>query len=462
MALLVEGRPVAVNFIRDFVTTNQETADLSAPKPETNYCLFEFPEDQLKELVAGEPLCVQEKTAERRGETGNATLTSRSTTFELDYHENSNTLLIGSIGSSETQLPTTSEGSFPECTVMCQVRGQVTLRPTVPDTQRLRDLLQAHALGQAANSDDAQPRGLSLSALQFEVAASPNELQTMLDKGPYVEIDGAWRLLPSSLERDILDVSVSIVTAQGWSPKAVSIDDLFFEVQQYFGDASANCVPSMNTLLKGLKSIVSEQVLVADGANKGEAAPMQVDGSSSALPGDTIVLDEGKVDQLRVLQLLRDSPAEVRRRFALPAPQTRPKRPRLGGTGAVATASSGRDSMALQLEELVGAFNAMTGMESSEEDVVKMLDQNAYVDEVEGTVHPLDPTTLPQESKERLKRLFELKTHWRPEALSALVKPTLDAGVKVDIWLAKYTRVIFVEFTEGVELRVLVKKFAGL
>jgi len=406
--------------------------------------------------VAGKPVCIQETSAQKRGEVGSAALVTSSSTFELEYHENSNTLLIGSIGSSESKLPNSDQG-LPECTVHGQVRGQVSLRPTVPDTQRLRDILQVHALGQqASNSDDAQPRGLSMPALQFEVAASPNELQALLDKGPYVEIDGAWRLLPSSLERDILDVSVSIVTARGWSPKAINVDDLFFEVQQYFGDASATCVPTVGTLLKGLKSITSEQVPLADGAQKGESAPTQLEGSSSAPPGSTLTLDESKVNQLRVLQLLRDAPAEVRRRFALPALQVRPKRARLGGTGA------GRDGMALQLEELVGAFNAMTGTESSEEAVMEMLGQNAYVDEVEGTVHPMDPTTLPQEPKERLKRLFELKTHWRPEALSALIKPTLGAGIKIDVWLAKWTRVIFVEFTQGTELRMLVKKFAGL
>jgi len=460
MAPLVEGKPVAVNFAKDFLTTNQETADLAAPKPEANYCLLELPEDQLKELASGKPLCIQEKSGERPGEAGGATLTSSTSTFELEYYENSNTLLIGRLGSSEIELPTTGEG-LPECEVLGQVRGQVTLRPTVPDTQRLRDLLQAHALGQqAANADDAQPRGLSLQELQFKVAASPSELQAVLDEGPYVEINGAWRLLPSSLERDILDVAVSIVTARGWSPKAVNIEDLLFEVQQYFGEASANSVPTVGTLLKGLKTITSEQGPVADGTDKSQAAPTQADGSSSNPPGITIAFDEGRMNQLRVLQLLRDAPAEVRRRFALPAPQARPKRARL--VGGAAAASSGRDGMALQLEELVGAFNAMTGMESSEEDVVKMLGQNAYVDEVEGTVHPMDPTMLPQDPKERLKRLFELKTHWRPEALSALIKPTLGAGVKVEVWLAKYTRVIFVEFSQGAETRVLVKKFAGV
>ena len=93
--------------------------------------------------------------------------------------------------------------------------------------------------------------------------------------------------------------------------------------------------------------------------------------------------------------------------------------------------------------------------------VEEILGERAYVDVFDDTIHPMDASSLPQDPKLRLRRLFELQTHWRPERLSALMKPALP-GLKVDKWLMGLTRAAFIEVEKGVETRTLVKKFAGL
>uniref|UniRef100_A0A7S2HQB6 Uncharacterized protein n=1 Tax=Alexandrium andersonii TaxID=327968 RepID=A0A7S2HQB6_9DINO len=156
--------------------------------------------------------------------------------------------------------------------------------------------------------------------------------------------------------------------------------------------------------------------------------------------------------------MLREPPAQLRQRLRLPGQPPRPKRARVGS----AVGGQGRDGPALRSEELAEAFRQATGSEATTEEVLALVADSAYVDELEGTVHALDARTLPQDPMERLKRLFELQTHWQPERLAAFLAPTLGAGLKVDPWLMKFTRVVHVEVEQGKEQRMLIKKFAGI
>ncbi|CAE8587642.1 unnamed protein product, partial [Polarella glacialis] len=115
----------------------------------------------------------------------------------------------------------------------------------------------------------------------------------------------------------------------------------------------------------------------------------------------------------------------------------------------------------LQLEEFAAVYRELTGTEVDADGVMKILGDRAYVDEFEGTIHAIDASALPRDPNERLSRLFELQSHWRPERLAALVAPAL-AGVKVDPWLLKKARQVFVELVPGEELRMMVKKFEGI
>lgn len=479
-----EGKPVPIFFSEDFVATEQDVADLTCPKPETRYCLVELPKEQLELLLAGETFLFKEHSAAGSATVENggcAVLCTKNATFDLEFLENSNSLFVAalqSIDNSNRQEVVAPQMTQPEAelksTVIAQARGQVFLKPAVPDRQRVRDLLAPHALGEAQSYDPntGQPTsGMTTAMLEYEVAISRGELQALLQDGPYVEHDGVWRLLPTLLERDILDAAISIITALGWRLESIDMAALFQEVQQHFGDAAAACVPSVAVLRKALRSIIGKPTVVA----ASPMLPTQVDessaqnsvGAAGADPSATasgvchaISFDETMVNRSRGLQLLRESPSQVRERFSLPPPQPRPKRARFGS--AAAGTSAGRDGAALQLEEFMVAFRELTGTETSTEEALKLLGDGAYVDDMEGTIHPIDASTLPPEPLERLKRLFELKTHWRPESLSMLIVPTLGAGQKVDPWLVKYTRSIYVEISQGTEERMLVKKFAGL
>ena len=91
---------------------------------------------------------------------------------------------------------------------------------------------------------------------------------------------------------------------------------------------------------------------------------------------------------------------------------------------------------------------------------MKLLGDEAYLDEFESSLHPLDVFSLPQDPKERLKRLFEMQSHWNDGRLAGFITPTLPVGIKVEPWLLKHTRQVFVELTPGKEVRFLTKKFA--
>mmetsp|Transcript_54652 Transcript_54652/g.122921 ORF Transcript_54652/g.122921 Transcript_54652/m.122921 type:complete len:174 (+) Transcript_54652:1-522(+) len=170
--------------------------------------------------------------------------------------------------------------------------------------------------------------------------------------------------------------------------------------------------------------------------------------------GSLISLDKTKLDRSKAAQLLRESPNAVRERFQLPAPQPRAKRARLTGAS--------RDNPPLQLEEFAGAFRELSGREMTEDELLKLMGNTAYADDLEGTVHPIDPSTLPQEPLIRLKRLFELQSHWRPEHLAGLLAPVMFKDQKVDPWLMKYARTVHLELQKGTEKMMMVKKFGGL
>jgi len=166
-----------------------------------------------------------------------------------------------------------------------------------------------------------------------------------------------------------------------------------------------------------------------------------------------VALDAEKIKLFHATQLLRDSPGRLRERFDLPLQASRSKRPRLSAGGAAGAP--------LSIEEFSAAHSALTGIETTIEELCKIVGDRMYIDEMEGAVHTMDITTLPQEPRERLKRLFELSSHWNQARLASLMSPTV-LNAKIDVWLLKYCRVVYVEFEKGKEVKLLTKKFAGL
>lgn len=43
--MLPSKQPVAIGYGKDFVSLDQEVSDLTAPKPETRFCLLELPKE---------------------------------------------------------------------------------------------------------------------------------------------------------------------------------------------------------------------------------------------------------------------------------------------------------------------------------------------------------------------------------------------------------------------------------
>merc|ERR1719221_2376880 len=200
-------------------------------------------------------------------------------TYEVEFLENSNSLFVGRIdetsqpGPDENKAPQngadenkasetgtdenkasltgpdgTSAASSKAATVFAQCRGQLFLKPAVMDAARVREILHKPAPGQAAV--DAKLPQMTMEMMGYEVAASPAELQVMLNKGPYVEHDGAWRMLPAAVENTLIDASISVVTARGWDYGAVNGDDLLREVQEHLGEEGEASVPSFKVLQK--------------------------------------------------------------------------------------------------------------------------------------------------------------------------------------------------------------------
>lgn len=497
---LQPGCPLRMAFSTDFVGTDTDVADLAAPRAETRWCLLELPKEQLEALEAGARFSFREEAG------GGAVLCSDAATFSVEFLENSNSLFLGAVAcTAEARQPPSEAAAAgeaasageaaasvpvadaelvtaPLCTIFAQCRGQLILKSAKVNAQRIRDLLAPHVLGRApatpasAGTEPLPP--VTTELLEYEVAASPAELQAMLEEGPYVQHAGEWRLLPAALEREALDVAMTVVTALGLDPGAVDGETLLHEVQQHLGEPR---MPSLAVLRKALRSIMVDPAApaaaaapavaaaVAPGATPLEPAPTDgavatilesgtasSTGATAKVPSGVISLDRAQMERCRALQLLRDPPSRVRERFQLPTLEPRPKRQRLG-----AAVGTGREAP-LRVEELVAAFRELADAEATSETVLKLVGDYALVDEFEATVHPLDVTTLPQDPRERLAKLFDLQSHWRSERMAGFILPVLGGGQKVDPWLMKWTRAVFVEIEPGGgEQRMLTRKFAG-
>ena len=42
---MLPGKELAIRYSKDFVSLDQEVSDLTAPKPETRFCLLELPKE---------------------------------------------------------------------------------------------------------------------------------------------------------------------------------------------------------------------------------------------------------------------------------------------------------------------------------------------------------------------------------------------------------------------------------
>jgi len=436
---------------------DQEVSDLSQPRPETRWCLLELPKDQLEALEAGQRFYIQEFSGAEAPGDGYAALCTANATFGVEFLENSNTILLGKVATPESASTADGEGSTEKtektdgrCTIFAQCRGQLIVKPEKVDVNKVRELLAPSALGQVTGGKSAEL--FDTAALKYEVAAGASELITVLKEGPYVEVDGKWRLLPERLENEILDCAVTVITAMGWKPEAVDGKSLLEEVQTNVRGGEAS-VPNLLVLEKALRSIIAKPGDKNVQPDKEAKEKSAIESQPAPLPG-VLAVDKQKMNLFRALQILREPAAKVRDRFGLPPPEPKKsanKRPRLAQGAAVAAG-------ALQVDEFAAAYRELTDTEATSEEVLKVLGNQAYVDEFEGTIHVMDVTALPRDAVARLKRLFELQSHWRPERLAALIAPAL-AGVKVDPWLLKNARQVFVELEPGVESRMLTKKF---
>jgi len=468
MAIAVNDA-VPTFFGGSFVTVDESdatSADFQAPKKENRFCLVEMPKEQVEALEAGQLFHIKAHS----GDTGAAALSTGENTFSLEFLENSNPMYLGSVAEEtaenkarrlarepdkETADKETAENKDPnsegavagkepdvptkQCTIFAQCRGHLLLKPSFSDIQKVRDLLAPQSIdGQmpegvtAASSSEP----MTTSFLQYQVASSPKELKTMLDEGPYVQRDGVWSWMPAAFEREVTDISLNLVSLNGWDVACVDVKALLHAVQQHFGEDGARYVPSTDVLLNALRGLASAPTAEKP-AEEGKLA-----------------LDSEKINLFQATQLLRESPSRLRERFDLPAPN-RAKRPKLGSATSVAGSS------ALQIEEFCAAFTSLTGKETTIEELCKIVGDRMYIDELDGAVHTLDVTTLPQDPRQRLKRLFELSSHWKPDRLASLIIPTVK-GVKIDAWLLKFTKTVYIEFEKGKEVKMFIKKFAGL
>lgn len=510
MSTLPQGTPLPVRFAQNFACTDQEVSELHAPKPETRWCLLELPKEELEALEAGTSFYFQAQSGGKGLDDGGAALCTNKATFSLEFLENSNSLFVSSIGQvnvlqaavvdaaefakvtaehndgmepkEDTAEPAKDDAlpkkdgsaeSAPalEAEVFAQCRGQMIVKPVKVNVNRLQELLACQALSE--NAEDVPVQMLNIDQLAYKVAASPGELQALLDAGPYVEVDGFWRLLPTQLEHEIIDTTASLVTARGWKHEDIDAAELLREVQSHLGQ---HAVPSLAVLRKALRSVQTpqekeKQTSATQTASQAASQATQVPDGGADTTADTamdtsggvatdttlsskISLEKPKLDRFMIVQLLKKPPSQVRDRFQLPPPEPRAKRARQN-------AGAGRGSDGLQLKELgmvLQATSGETGLASNEQ-VVALLGENAYVDELEGTVHNLPASMLAPEPKARLARLFDLTSHWRPERLAELLTPVLPAGTKVAAWLLKNSRAVHVELEAGKEERMLVKKF---
>mmetsp|Transcript_18562 Transcript_18562/g.39953 ORF Transcript_18562/g.39953 Transcript_18562/m.39953 type:complete len:461 (-) Transcript_18562:203-1585(-) len=459
MVSLPDKVKVPASFAADFVCTDQDVKDLEVPRPETRWCLLELPQKDLDALAAGNTYYFQSQGEGEGLNDGGAAIATLDQTFSIEFLENSNSLFIAHVfeGSAakanesrsqaaveaEANLDPEAKNSGFRCEVFGQVRGHLLTKPAPVNKQRIIDLVAANPLGDPVDEDNPP---LSVQDLSYRVAASPAQLQAILDEGPCVEIDGKLRYLPPNVEAEIMDTVVNVVKARGWNPQEVSIDDLFAAVVDQLG---GNIVPSVAVLKKAVRCLLGTPPPREEGSTP--------DKEALAAAAKRLCLDKAKMTKFQAVQLLRQPPEQVRQRFNLSAkPPPQPplaKRARLG-------AVSGKRGLLLEdfrtaLQELTGATEPPT-----DEEIWATIGDEACLDEFERTLHLIDVATLPLDPQDRLKKLFSIQTHWNPGRLEAWVAPTLGAGIKVAPWLLKQTRAVFVEITEGKEERFLTKKFA--
>jgi len=534
--LLPLNTPVPVRFVENFNCLDQDVKEIHAPKIETAWCLLELPAEQLAALEAGASFYFQAREGGKGTHDGGAALCTDNATFSVEFLENSNSQFIATIGevpvavathvvaaeaaepktdaaeskevlgestepkepkegvssgasdttapaaaeASDTTAPAAAEAKPPTTSLLAEVfaqcRGQMIVKSARVNTLRLQELLAKQALSSERRTEAGEPETQLLSAeeLAYQVAASPGELQEMLNAGPYVQVDGFWRLLPSRLEHEIIDATASLVTANSWKAEDIDPEQLLRAVQEHVGQ---HAVPTLAVLRKALLKVIklaapaTEAEKDASPSAEQAAAPPAEAAAQAAAQADTggdkagspaaeisssqnFALDKNRLDRFQIVQLLRQPPAQVRDRFGLPPPEPRAKRPRQD-----LKASRGGDG--LQLKEFAAAVQAITGAEEkpNREGIVELLGEAAYVDEFEGTVHNLPVSMLPPSALPRLRGLLELTSHWRPERLSDLLTPVLPVGTKVAAWLLKNTRAVHVEFEAGKEERMLTKKF---
>lgn len=482
---LPKNKAVVTCFDKAFISTDipdSSSPDFAKPKPETRWCLLEASKEALATLEAGKPFFFQPHGDKDNPEIAMCT---DSGTFGLEFLENSNSLFLGRVDQINTESdkenssnansmvnagisegdPVTGEDNSGKseadknlrCTIFAQCGGQLILKPIVVDAERVHRILQKHKLGdenavQSDHTSEPASERVTTKMLQYEVAASVPELEKILKDGPYVEVEGAWYYLPEELQNEVTDAALALVKANGWDDSAVDLESLLEAVRSHFGPASTTSVPNSDVLRKALRGVEAEAKSKEAASDVNEGATPDISSCSSS---SKISLDSSKVKTFQAFQLLRDSPSHVRERFNLPPPPPRAKRPRLGGATGTGRAPG------LLLTEFVAALQALNGEDISAEHAEKILGTSAYLDPLEGTLHLLDVSALPQEPRQRLKRCFELQSHWKPEQLEALIAPCLG-GQKVSVWMLKYTRAAFVEVENGIEQRLVVKKFVGL
>jgi len=486
MAIVV-NEDVPTLFGDNFVTVDEAdsaSADFQAPKKENRWALIELSKEQLEALEAGQGFHIKAHTM---GGGSNAALSTGEQTFGLEFLENSNPMYLASVAESapsepgkeaaENQDPNSAGGDAAkgpaalskQCTIFAQCRGHILLKPSFPDVQSVRDHLAPHSVDGTAREGASAPSSepMTTSFLQYQVAASPKELKTILDEGPYVQRDGVWSWLPAAFEREVTDVVLNLISLKNWDLACVDVEALLRAVQEHFGEDGSRYVSSKDVLLNALRSVAFAPVpeKPADGAaaKPADAAAVKPADAAAAKPADVPMLEEGKFaldpDKIKVFQatqLLRESPERLRERFDLPAP-VKAKRPKLATAGS--SAPGGK--MALQVAEFCAAFSALTGKETTIDELCKIVGDGMYIDELDGAVHVLDVTTLPQDPRERLKRLFELSSHWKPDRIASLMLPTVK-GQKIMDWLMKCTRTVYLEVEKDKEVRMFTKKFAGL
>eukprot|EP00439_Symbiodinium_sp_Y106_P057403 s995_g8.t1 len=187
---------------------------------------------------------------------GFAALCTSDSTFRVEFLENSNTLLLGQVKSVDKENAGGNCATLEQsrCNVFAQCRGQLILKPEKVDMNKVRELLLPSALGQVSAVD--QQKLLTFQELQCKVAGSTAELKQVLHDGPYVELDGKWRLMPEKLKTQILDTALTVVTAHGWALEAVDGPSLLEEVQKTLPDGEVS-VASLGVLQKALASVVA-------------------------------------------------------------------------------------------------------------------------------------------------------------------------------------------------------------